>query len=169
MKSPTAETLLGMSHTDQRLDFKNNGVSPPYNMKGIVTRSHSRIRDNEPFTTNMGSTVEGSAHPLHKFRGAGKKMRPVLWIDDKTGEVMVDDEYVRGKKDEYGLSGNNLIDNHCKDNKIKMLIYKSKLDHKRYKVLNNLQAQEDEETFQDYYKKIRGRVKNSIEEEKRAL
>ena len=96
-------------------------------------------------------------------------MRPVLWIDDKTGEVMVDDEYVRGKKDEYGLSGNNLIDYHSKDEKIKMLLYRTKMDHKRYKVLNNLTAQMDEETFQDYYKKIRGRVKSSIDEEKRAL
>lgn len=132
-------------------------------MKGEA-RSASRFKDHDQLTGG-----EPGGHPLHKFRGGGKKMRPVLWIDDKTGEVMVDDEYVRGKKDEYGLSGNNLIDYHSKDEKIKMLLYRTKMDHKRYKVLNNLTAQMDEETFQDYYKKIRGRVKSSIDEEKRAL
>ena len=50
-------------------------------------------------------------------------MRPVITIEEKTGNIKVETEFVRGKKDEYGLTGNNLIDNYCNDEKVKMMIY----------------------------------------------
>jgi len=96
----------------------------------------------------------------------GKKMRPVVTVEEKTGNIKVETEFVRGKKDEYGLTGNNLIDNYCNDEKGKMLIYMTKQAHKRYKVLNNLEVPVDNQGFEEYYKKIKNKkLKSKIEQE----
>jgi len=116
-KSPTHELLLAPQKND-RLDLKGQGVSSQRNLN-----RKSRIKD----SMKEGQTVTDRVTLTNaKSKAHGKTIRPVVTVEEKTGIIKTESEFVRGRKDEYGLTGNNLIDNYCTDEKGKMLIYETK-------------------------------------------